>query len=363
MRALVTADVCGGVLTWATELVTQLAEHGVEVELVTFGGRASAAQRARIEASGPADWHESELALEWMADPWSDLAQAADELRALESGGGHDVVHLSGFGHAAAGFRAPVIITAHSDVWSWWQAVHGWDPPRTWDRYRTWVRAGLRQAEAVIAPTAAMLADLRHNYGPWAGRTVVLPNAVASEGADSYVESSREPVALAAGRMWDPAKNGRALARAAARLPRGTVRIAGDPRGAPDLSPAICLGELTPAQLAAERRRAAVFAAPARYEPFGLAALEAALDGCALVLGDIPSLRELWDEAAWFVDPADETKLATAIDALISDTAAAHRWGRRAWERARELGGLPAFGRAHCRLYEELARLSSVAER
>ncbi len=31
---------------------------------------------------------------------------------------------------------------------------------------------------------------------------------------------------------------------------------------------------------------------PARYEPFGLSVLEAALSGCALVLGDIPSLRE-----------------------------------------------------------------------
>ena len=34
---------------------------------------------------------------------------------------------------------------------------------------------------------------------------------------------------------------------------------------------------------------------PARYEPFGLSILEAALSGCALVLGDLPSLRELWD--------------------------------------------------------------------
>ena len=51
--------------------------------------------------------------------------------------------------------------------------------------------------------------------------------------------------------------------------------------------------------------RAAIYALPARYEPFGLTALEAGLSGCALVLGDIPSLREVWGETACFVPPDD----------------------------------------------------------
>ena len=50
--------------------------------------------------------------------------------------------------------------------------------------------------------------------------------------------------------------------------------------------------------MAAHGCEAAIFARPARYEPFGLAILEAAQAGCALVLGDIPSLRELWADAA-----------------------------------------------------------------
>ena len=50
--------------------------------------------------------------------------------------------------------------------------------------------------------------------------------------------------------------------------------------------------------------RAAIYALPARYEPFGLSILEAALSGCALVIGDIPSLREIWADAALFV-PSD----------------------------------------------------------
>jgi glycogen synthase len=53
--------------------------------------------------------------------------------------------------------------------------------------------------------------------------------------------------------------------------------------------------------------RASIYALPARYEPFGLSALEAALSGCALILGDIPSLREVWLEAAPYVSPDDES--------------------------------------------------------
>ena len=67
--------------------------------------------------------------------------------------------------------------------------------------------------------------------------------------------------------------------------------------------------------------RASIFVLPARYEPFGLSALEAALAGCALVLGDIPSLREIWRDAALFVAPDDAGALAEALQALIRDPA------------------------------------------
>jgi glycosyltransferase involved in cell wall biosynthesis len=362
MKLLLTADCCGGVLTWALELADQLAVHRVQVELVTFGPPASSPQRDRIAASGVAAWHESDLALEWMEDPWDDLAQAMEALREIEHDIRPDVVHLSSFGHAAAGFHAPTVITAHSDVWSWWQAVHGWDPPSSWDRYREWVRQGLRAADAVIAPTAATLAELRRSYGSWPGRALVVHNAVRVPN-EPPPGTARDPVALGAGRLWDAAKNAATLVGAAERLPPGSVRIAGDPRGGPDLGPAVALGELSAAELAAERRRAAVFASPARYEPFGLAVLEAALDGCALVLGDIPSFRELWDGAVWFVDSEEPDGLAAGIGSLIGDPPAARRQGEQARRRARALGTPRAFGEAHALLYEELARVGSAVSR
>ena len=74
--------------------------------------------------------------------------------------------------------------------------------------------------------------------------------------------------------------------------------------------------------------RAAIFVSPARYEPFGLAVLEAAAAGCALVLADIPTLREVWEGAAVFVDPDDAAGLRHAIEGLCAGP------GRQALQRA-----------------------------
>jgi glycogen synthase len=73
---------------------------------------------------------------------------------------------------------------------------------------------------------------------------------------------------------------------------------------------------------------------PARYEPFGLSALEAALSGCALVLGDIPSLREIWGDAAIFVSPDDATGFARALNNLIADPESRETLSGRARARA-----------------------------
>jgi glycosyltransferase involved in cell wall biosynthesis len=82
--------------------------------------------------------------------------------------------------------------------------------------------------------------------------------------------------------------------------------------------------------------RAAIFALPARYEPFGLAVLEAAMSECALVLGDIPTLRELWQGAALFVDPDDSEGLEAALRRLIDDPALRRAFGAAAARRARQ---------------------------
>ncbi len=333
MRVLMTADTVGGVWTYCLELARALGPHGVEVTLATMGPLPADDQRADAEQVPGLRLFSSECRLEWMDDPWEDVARAGTWLLELEDRLRPDLVHLNGYAHGALPWRAPVLVAGHSCVLSWWRAVRGEDAPPQWDRYRQEVRAGIQAAGLVVAPTAAMLAELERYYGP------LPPSRVAANGRDpaGLLPGDKEGRGGAAGRLWDEAKNIAALAEAAAGL-AWPVAVAGDPRHPSgreaDFANVRCLGRLERPELTRQFRRASIYALPARYEPFGLSALEAAFSRCALVLGDIPSLREVWGEAAVFVSPDDPGELREALELLIADPERLEMMAARARERA-----------------------------
>jgi glycogen(starch) synthase len=319
-RVLMTADTVGGVWTYAVDLARGLSSRGVEVALATMGSPLSDAQRETAERIPRLRVFESTFRLEWMEEPWRDVERAGDWLLGLEARIGPDLVHLNGYSHAALPWSAPRLVVAHSCVLSWWSAVKGKEAPREWDRYRREVAAGLAAADLVVAPGAAMLADLARHHG--------LPrrSRVIGNGRDGrlFRPTAKEPIVFAAGRPWDEAKNLAALENVAPEVP-WPVYVAGDTlppeAGSPEARTHFTrhLGRLSPRALAAWLGRSSIYALPARYEPFGLSVLEAALAGCALVLGDIPSLRETWRNRAAFVPPDDPAALAAALLRLIED--------------------------------------------
>lgn len=328
-----TADTIGGVWTYALELARALGPRGVEVALATMGAPLSRAQREEAGRVPNLTLFKSEYRLEWMEEPWSDVRRAGEWLLHLESRLKPDVVHLNGYAHGQLPWRAPTVVVGHSCVLSWWRAVKGEDAPPEWETYRREVARGLGRAGMVVAPTAAMLAALGEHYGPQL-RGRVVPNC---RDAALFAAREKEEFVLTAGRLWDEAKNVLGLARVAPALP-WPVYVAGEdkhPDGGSALFPNVrTLGRLSPEALSGWLGRAAVYALPARYEPFGLSALEAALSSCALVLGDIPSLREVWGEAALFVPPGDEGALKGALQGLIGDEDRRLRMAALARERA-----------------------------
>jgi glycogen synthase len=354
LRVLMTTDAVGGVWTFSLELAAALRVHGIDVVLAVVGPAPSPEQRTAAEAVG-LTVEQSPFRLEWMDDPWEDVWSTGHWLAALEQEHGCAVVHLNGFALGCWPFRAPVMVVGHSCVLSWWRAVRGQAAPAALDRYRHAVARGLRAASVVAVPTRWMRGALRDNYG--CARDIhVIPNGVSGEHFIPNAPASKEPFVLAAGRVWDEAKNLGALARVAGGLP-WPIRIAGPlslfPGGgdqaaahgrgddgtaaslAADLANVERLGVLSSRDMARLYARASVFVSPARYEPFGLSILEAALSGCALLLGDIPSLRELWDGAATFVEPGDDLGLRRALANLIKRPLQRHRGAAQALERAR----------------------------
>ena len=349
-KVLMTTDTVGGVWNYSLELARGLGEKGIEVALATMGAPINELQRDKLDRIPRLRVFESHFKLEWMEDPWRDVDKAGDWLLNLESRINPDVVHLNNYAHGALPWSAPKVVVGHSCVLSWWRAVKNEEAPESWDRYQVEVAAGLSAADLVVAPSTAMLASLADHYGELA-RTRVIPNG---RDAGLFRPAAKEPLIFSAGRLWDEAKNLEALERVARRLP-WPIFVAGDnhhPEGG-EIRPhnTRLLGRLSQRALAAWVGRASIYALPARYEPFGLSVLEAALAGCALVLGDIPSLREIWRNRAVFVPPNDPEALEREIQSLINAPERRQSLAAGARSRALELtpermveGYLAAYG-------------------
>lgn len=332
-QVLMTADTIGGVWPYTVELCGALARHGVTVTLMTMGRLPDEAQLAQIRGLDNVDLVPTAYRTEWMADCAEDLARSGEELLQLETALAPDVVHLNGYWHAGLSFRAPVLLTAHSCVTSWWKACRKTALPAEWAPYERCVADAVRRANMLVAPTTAFLAEFQALHGDAASARTIHNGRSQTR----FKPGVKRRIVLAAGRVWDEAKNISLLCRAAEQLDVPIV-VAGElvaPDGAIfDANGIAALGKLTTAEMARWMAEAAVFAAPARYEPFGMGILEAALSGCALILSDIPSLRELWDGAATFVNPDDLAGLRRAIRMLSEMPQLAASDGRKARERA-----------------------------
>ncbi|MEZ4617611.1 MAG: glycosyltransferase family 4 protein [Caldilineaceae bacterium] len=198
------------------------------------------------------------------------------------------------------------------------RAVHGVDAPAQWDKYHRHVYAGLQNADVVVAPTRAMLTALHQHYGQFHKQAVIYNGRCAQD----FQPGEKEQVIFSIGRLWDDAKNIAALEAVAPHI-TWPIYVAGSNHhpdgGERQLDQVHPLGILRAREISEWLRKTAIYVLPARYEPFGLSALEAALAGCTLVLSDIPSLRELWDGHALFVPPDDPAALQTALVRLIGD--------------------------------------------
>jgi glycogen synthase len=333
MKILMTADPIGGVWGYAMELCTSLRPLGADIVLATLGGPLSRAQSEELSQLPHVKVYESEHRLEWMSSPWESLADAAQWLLSIERETSPDIVHLNHLVHGELPWRAPVIVAGHSCVFSWWNAVRGTDPDATWATYHRRVSSSLHAAHRVVAPSRAMMSALGRHYGAMR-RTQVIPNA---RNAQAYQSGRKQKMIFSAGRLWDEAKNVRALCSVASGL-AWPVFVAGadvSPDGKrSELDGVDFLGQLSPSEVAQWLAQAAIYASPARYEPFGLSALEAALSGCALVLGDIESLREIWGNAALYVPPDSTEALRQTLSDLIDRPRAIPLFGGRARARA-----------------------------
>lgn len=331
LRLLLVTDAVGGVWVYSLELARALKPLGIETVLAVMGPSPTAKQR---EESAGIKLIDTGLPLDWLETSASELRRAAEKVAALAFIEGADIVQTNSAALLADGaFDQPCISVQHSCVASWWAAVKGTPLPHPFVWRREFVQRGLERAAMVVAPSIAFAGETARIYDIGApvvavhnGRRPVLGPAT---GQANFV--------FTASRLWDEGKNVATLDAAAARL--SVSFEAAGPQHGPNgaharLKHIRALGEIGSARLANLLAARPVFASAALYEPFGLSVLEAACAGCALVLSDIPTHREMWGGAAIFVTPRDDAAFASAIDDLLGDADEREQLGQIARARA-----------------------------
>lgn len=361
MKVFLSTDTVGGVWDHTVTLARELHRAGCEV-LIGVLGEPRDERLVALPVGVEVVWRAYRL--EWMPDAAADVHAAGEWLERIAGLWGADVVHLNQLAYAVRPFAAPTLVAAHSDVLSWWSETRGEPAPAEWTAYQGWVRDGLAAADVVVAPTAYQSALLERHFGR--GADPVIHNGVAPPGTPSAPRE--EFLAVAAGRAWDLAKGFRTLDDA--------VGLLGG-----DAPAAHLLGEFiaphgqgwVPANLEVHGRvernevdawmaQASVYVAPSLYEPFGLAPLEAAFHGCALVLADIGSFRELWNGCARFFPPGDAAALADVLRELRANPERCSRLAAAARTRAERRYTAERMAAAYLRLYREMRASYEAAQ-
>jgi glycosyltransferase involved in cell wall biosynthesis len=258
----------------------------------------------------------------------------------------------------------PRLVVANGDVLTWWLTIHGREPAASnWlEWYRATMIAGMKRADAVVTTTRWMEQMLRLAYTDDYANHIVLPGR-----NPIYFNPflTKEDSVLAIGRLWDTGKqvslltqNSHALpvciVGADATIPAPNLPIRADVRVSTNEHEVSVKGAQTEPQLRVLYSKSSIFAATSRYEPLGLASVEAAFSRCALVANDTPVYRELWGDAAVYFARNDADSLTEVLEQLSRDAELTRLYGTRAYNRARERFTARRMVDDYMRLYRQL---------
>jgi glycosyltransferase involved in cell wall biosynthesis len=253
-------------------------------------------------------------------------------------------------------------------------------PDDSWAQwYQATVEQGLAGASVLVAPSRWMLDCIESCYGRQR-RSCVVYNGRTPALFNPYV--SKLDYAASVGRMWDEGKQSQLLMQLTAPplpiLLAGAMTLAGETEEQFDSNQARAKtrprraapgedgqdfvgearvelrGELSEGEMRELLSRASIYVATSKYEPFGLAPLEAALSRCAIVANDIPSLREIWDDAALYFRSDDAASMERALELLKDNRELRVKYANRAYERARQRYTAARMVEEYMQLYKAL---------
>jgi glycosyltransferase involved in cell wall biosynthesis len=371
MRLIITTDAVGGVWQYTATLADGLAEqYNAHVMLVVCGRPPNSAQLEGLRLGsrpkgGMVQMEHADVPLEWEGATHRLYEAARQHILDLALRWGAHLVHANEHYLGEMGVSGmPVVVVSHSDLCSWRAHVLSEVAPVVDQAYTHRLRSGLAAAAAVVAPSL-MVAEALGRWYSYSGVVRLIANGVGPHKTGFPVVRSLDVIMV--GRLWDNAKNLACFAGMASGMPDHVCVAVGDtvgPQGPIDVGASSYVqfvGALSHADVRAYMSRSRVFVSAAFYDPFGLAAVEAAMAGCSLVLSDIPSYRAIWADCAAYFDPSNSHALRRQVEAMLDDENSRAAMAERAAQRARELYSAERMTTSYMALYQRLAHRHGLA--
>ena len=344
----------GGLGVHVTELAAGLERRGHEVHVITR----RAGHQAHYDRVDGVHYHRVDHGtsdnfvemMDWMCKA---MVHRFHEITTLV--GGFDLVHAHDWmtantlAYVRDGWGTPGVLTMHSTEYGRAGNVFH-------DGMARWVRdteaAGCHQARHVIAVSGFLAEELQRIYGVPASKIHVVPNGVAYQQFDGFVDpgavkarfgiAPMDPTVFAAGRMM--AQKGMDLLVEAVPMvlcsyPDAKFIISGEGpekdgvvRRAHEVGAAHAIrfcGALPRSDYADAIRACDIVAMPSRNEPFGIVALEGWAAGKPVVATTAGGPREfVWHDVNGFLVDANPGGLAHGIGSLLADHDHCRRLGR-----------------------------------
>ncbi|HXE54161.1 MAG TPA: glycosyltransferase family 4 protein [Tepidisphaeraceae bacterium] len=301
----------------------------------------------------------------WRVDPtgWQRRLTCAgllDAVRQIGTTSRLDILELEeSFGWPvllARKLRFPLVVRLHGP-WFLNGVANGVPQDKAFHRRDRWEREGLAAADAVTSPSKHVLEKTRQHFALSLPEAQVIPNPVEPAAAQNrWKLHDAEANRIAFIGRFDRHKGGDvvldALRLVLKQVPDARLDFVGPDRGYIDdggrtwkieqylqqkLEPRerekVAFHGFQPGPRAAEfRKRALVTVAPSRYETFGIAAAEAMMAGCPLVVGGAGALTELVQDQqnGLVARPGDAADLADKVMSLLRNPPFAARLGEQA---------------------------------
>ncbi|HAR63289.1 MAG: hypothetical protein DKM50_00665 [Candidatus Margulisiibacteriota bacterium] len=349
-RILMTGEITSTIWTYMMELIKALDEYNIEVVLAAMGGLLPDEQKEEIKKLANIKVYESNFKLEWMEKPWKDLEKAGKWLLMLEKLTKPDIIHCNSYVYGALPWHNPVVLVGHPYVLH--QLALQADVTKEHEKYYQHVQSSLDKAASIVVPTKQLLFMLEKKFGQLSRARIIR----YSRNPSLFPLGKKNPFIFSSEETWNDIPSIETLNNIAPSLnwPIYIAKNSDVPGEKPNPYRNLLILDRLSSKLARSwLTSAAIYVLPSGNESFGFSVLEAALSGCVLVLGDTPSLRELWGDCAVYVARNDEEGLKTTLKFLITSRDFCQNIAARSHKQALEY--IPKnMAKSYISLYQEL---------